>query len=138
MKLQVLFMEHWLGIEVEFGLGTAVTDGEIGRCNGMTLQGNNGMAEQRSSNGSSSRELGIPGNEIVFVSSIRPGSDPVKKLDKFVADGAVDFRGHPSVKSKTGNWKACVLIFGGLQTSAFRVDTNIYVVFLISIINNNY
>ena len=29
MKLQVLFMEHWLGIEVEFGLGTAVTDGEI-------------------------------------------------------------------------------------------------------------
>ena len=116
-----------------------LTDGEIGRCNGMTLQGNNGMAEQRSSNGSSSRELGIPGNEIVFVSSIRPGSDPVKKLDKFVADGAVDFRGHPSVKSKTGNWKACVLIFGGLQTSAFRVDTKyIYVVFLISIINNNY
>lgn len=107
-------MEYWLGIEVEFNLGTAVTDGEIGRCSSMTLQGNNAMAEQRSSNGSSSRELGIPGNEIVFVSSIQPRSDTVKKLNNYVSDGAVDFRGHPSVKSKTGNWKACVLIFGAL------------------------
>lgn len=32
--------------------------------------------------------------------------------DKTVADGAVDVRGRPSVKSRTGNWKACWPIFG--------------------------
>lgn len=31
-----------------------------------------------------------------------------------VADGAVDIRGRPSIKSRTGNWKACWLIFGNL------------------------
>lgn len=32
--------------------------------------------------------------------------------DITVADGAVDVRGRPSIKSRTGNWKACWPIFG--------------------------
>lgn len=29
-----------------------------------------------------------------------------------VGDGAVNVHGRPSIKSKSGNWKACALIFG--------------------------
>lgn len=32
--------------------------------------------------------------------------------DITVTDGAVDVRGRPSIKSRTGNWKACWPIFG--------------------------
>lgn len=35
--------------------------------------------------------------------------------DITVADGAVDVRGRPSIKSRTGNWKACWPIFGWLS-----------------------
>jgi len=31
-----------------------------------------------------------------------------------VGDGAVDVRGRPCIKSKTGNWRASALIFGKL------------------------
>lgn len=34
------------------------------------------------------------------------------EIQDVVADGAVDIRGRPSIKSRTGNWKACWLIFG--------------------------
>jgi hypothetical protein len=37
--------------------------------------------------------------------------------DKTVADGAVDVRGRPSIKSRTGNWKACWPIFGWFHLS---------------------
>lgn len=51
-----------------------------------------------------------------------------------VGDGAVDIRGCPSVKSRTGNWKACWLIFGSfpsmrLSTEAFMsrcLDLHLY------------
>jgi peptide/histidine transporter 3/4 len=36
------------------------------------------------------------------------------EIQDVVADGAVDIRGRPSIKSRTGNWKACWLIFGNL------------------------
>lgn len=47
--------------------------------------------------------------------------DPLDKeelevLDK-VTNETVDFRGRPAIRSKSGNWKACFLIFG---TSASR------------------
>ena len=37
--------------------------------------------------------------------------------DKTVADGAVDVRGLPSIKARSGNWKACWPIFGWFHLS---------------------
>lgn len=39
-----------------------------------------------------------------------------------VADGAVDVRGHPSIKSRTGNWKACWPIFGWFHHSLIQIE----------------
>lgn len=38
-----------------------------------------------------------------------------------VGDGAVDVRGRPSIKSRTGNWRASALIFGN------KIDCNVFI-----------
>ncbi|KAJ7525957.1 hypothetical protein O6H91_17G075700 [Diphasiastrum complanatum] len=38
--------------------------------------------------------------------------DPPEHYEDTVNDGAIDIRGRPSIRSRSGNWKACWLIFG--------------------------
>ncbi|KAG0596117.1 hypothetical protein M758_UG225700 [Ceratodon purpureus] len=44
--------------------------------------------------------------------AIQVNKDVSEDVDEMVADGAEDVRGRPSIKSRTGNWKACWPIFG--------------------------
>jgi hypothetical protein len=82
-----------------------------------------GLDMNSTSSSSSSSDQLLPGSD--DMSNCSP-VDSRSKQDSFdvvqvddvvndivmVRDGAVDFRGRPSVKSRTGNWRACWIIFG--------------------------
>lgn len=51
-------------------------------------------------------------NQILDLSGVVESAEGIKDDAQTVGDGAVDIRGRPSVKSRSGNWKASALIFG--------------------------
>jgi hypothetical protein len=97
-------------------------DPACGGGGGGACDGGLDMNSTSSSSSSSSDQL-LPGSD--DMSNCSP-VDSCSKQDSFdvvqvddvvndivmVRDGAVDFRGRPSVKSRTGNWRACWIIFG--------------------------
>lgn len=56
-----------------------------------------------------------------------------------VSDGSVDIRGHPCVKSKSGNWKACSLIFGCevCERVAFYAISSNLVIYLTTVLHED-
>ncbi|XP_024377725.1 protein NRT1/ PTR FAMILY 8.2 [Physcomitrium patens] len=59
--------------------------------------------------------------------------------DITVADGAVDVRGRPSIKSRTGNWKACWPIFGCevCERVAFYAISSNLVIYLTTVLHED-
>jgi peptide/histidine transporter 3/4 len=56
-----------------------------------------------------------------------------------VSDGAVDIRGDPCVKSRSGNWKACCLIFGCevCERVAFYAISSNLVIYLTTVLHED-
>lgn len=56
-----------------------------------------------------------------------------------VSDGAVDIRGNPCVKSQSGNWKACCLIFGCevCERVAFYAISSNLVIYLTTVLHED-
>lgn len=66
---------------------------------------------------------------------------PTKELEeqRKVSDGAVDIRGNPCVKSQSGNWKACCLIFGCevCERVAFYAISSNLVIYLTTVLHED-
>lgn len=56
-----------------------------------------------------------------------------------VSDGAVDIHGNPCVKSQSGNWKACCLIFGCevCERIAFYAISSNLVIYLTTVLHED-